>query len=79
MPGDQFMTVDEVASIPKLNQQTVRNMMDRGDLPFVRLGRRVRIKRADFDRFVERGYSGGRPSKPSPSIWEGEIPDPELR
>jgi excisionase family DNA binding protein len=54
---EEYMTVAEVAEILKLNQQTIRNMLDRGDLPFVRLGRRVRIKRSDFDRFVEQGYT----------------------
>ena len=67
----------EVAEILKLNQQTIRNMLDRGDLPFVRLGRRVRIKRSDFDQFMERGYVS-RPAPPPPSIWDGEVPDAEL-
>ena len=47
MPEETYLTVAEVAEILKLNQQTIRNMLDRGDLPFVRLGRRVRIKRSD--------------------------------
>ncbi len=76
-PEETYLTVAEVASILKLNQQTIRNMLDRGDLPFVRLGRRVRIKRSDFDQFVERGYVS-RPSPPAPSVWDGELPDPEL-
>jgi excisionase family DNA binding protein len=52
------MTVAEIAEILKLNQQTVRNWIDRGELPAVHVGRRVRIKRSDFDRLLEAGYTG---------------------
>ncbi len=71
------MTVAEVAETLKLNEQTVRNWIDPGKLPAVRLGRRVRVKRADFDRLVEGGYSGPSESRPVPSIWDGEVPTPE--
>ena len=70
------MTVAEVAETLKLNQQTVRNWIDAGKLPAVRLGRRVRVKRADFDRLVEEGYSGPQ-NPPSAGIWDGEVPPRE--
>jgi excisionase family DNA binding protein len=75
---DSFLTVAEVAEMLKLNQQTVRNWIDQGSLPAVRVGRRVRILRSDFDRLVEEGYrSGGsqadRGSEPSAEdFWSGE-------
>jgi hypothetical protein len=52
----------------------------RGTLPAVHIGRRVRIKRSDFDRLVEEGYGRGKPGPDgdTPSIWDGEIPLPEL-
>jgi excisionase family DNA binding protein len=74
-PPDEFMTVAEVASVLRLNQQTIRNWIDSGTMPAVRIGRRVRIKRSDFDRVVEAGYSGPKPSPPA-GIWEGEVPLP---
>ena len=81
-PPDAFMTVAEVAEILKLNQQTVRNWIDRGELAAIHVGRRVRIRRSDFDRLVEQGYSGGYPtiagSPPGESVWDGEIPPPDL-
>ena len=52
------MTVAEVAETLKLNQQTVRNWIDQGSLPALRVGRRVRIKRSDFERIVDENYSG---------------------
>jgi excisionase family DNA binding protein len=77
-PDEEFLTVAEVAEKLKLNQQTVRNWIDQGSLPALRVGRRVRIKRSDFDRILEQGYSGrGAPTAASPGpsaddFWGGE-------
>jgi excisionase family DNA binding protein len=82
---DSFLTVAEVAEKLKLNQQTVRNWIDQGSLPALRVGRRVRIRRSDFDRLVEENYSGAAATAPNlqrtPSaddFWGGEsvgLPD----
>src|SRR5947208_6648480 len=56
---DSFLTVAEVAQTLKLNQQTVRNWIDQGSLPAVRVGRRVRIRRSDFDRLLAENYTAG--------------------
>jgi excisionase family DNA binding protein len=85
---ESFLTVAEVAEWLKLNQQTVRNWIDQGSLPAVRVGRRVRIKRSDLDRILAEGYQGGAPAAlhadgPSADdFWGGEQvgvaePDPE--
>lgn len=75
-----MLTVAEVAERLKLNQQTVRNWIDQGSLPALRIGRRVRIKRSDFERILAEGYSGGRRSaaatatRPSAEgFWSGEV------
>jgi excisionase family DNA binding protein len=60
---ETFLTVAEVAERLKLNQQTVRNWIDQGSLPALRVGRRVRIKQSDFDRVIEQSYSGSPPSR----------------
>ena len=73
---DEFLTVAEIARILKLNQQTVRNWIDQGTLPALRVGRRVRVRRSDFDAFVEGGRTAPAPaSGPSPAqaFWEGEL------
>jgi excisionase family DNA binding protein len=57
---ETYLTVAEVAATLKLNQQTVRNWIDAGTLPALRVGRRVRIKQSDFDRILEESYSGAR-------------------
>jgi len=80
--GDEFLTVAEIARILKLNQQTVRNWIDQGSLPALRVGRRVRVRRSDFDALVERGRTAPAPSGPSPAqaFWEGELdPAPSVK
>lgn len=67
----------------KLNQQTVRNWIVAGKLPAHHIGRRVRVRRSDFDALLAAGYrvrgtgepAGGAEIK---TIWEGEVPVPRL-
>ncbi len=76
--GDDFLTVAEVAALLRLNQQTVRNWIDRGELPALRVGRRVRIRRADFHEMLERGYTGSPAANTgggfsAEDFWSGEL------
>ncbi|MGZ4299095.1 MAG: helix-turn-helix domain-containing protein [Solirubrobacteraceae bacterium] len=77
-PEETYLTVAEVAETLKLNQQTVRNWIDQGTLPALRVGRRVRIKRSDFERILEESYSAGaaasgrRPGPSADDFWGGE-------
>ena len=58
----------------KLNQQRIRNWIDSGYLPAIRIGRRVRVKRSDFDALLEASYTG---SKQTPAgVWGGDVPAP---
>ena len=77
---DSFLTVAEVAELLKLNQQTVRNWIDQGSLPALRVGRRVRIRRSDLERVLEAGATrtesssgaGGRGAPSAADFWGGE-------
>jgi excisionase family DNA binding protein len=76
---ESYLTVAEVATTLKLNQQTVRNWIDAGTLPALRVGRRVRIKRSDFERLLEQSYGGSpdrqsdtRPDPTGDDFWGGE-------
>lgn len=74
--GDEFLTVAEIAGILRLNQQTVRNWIDQGTLPALHVGRRVRIRRSDFEALLERGRTGtpAVPERsPAEAFWEGEL------
>lgn len=74
--GEEFLTVAEVAELLKLNQQTVRNWIDQGSLPALKVGRRVRIRRSDLERVLADGAMGGeKPSSEGPNaadFWGGE-------
>jgi excisionase family DNA binding protein len=82
--GEEFLTVAEVAELLKLNQQTVRNWIDQGFLPALKVGRRVRIRRSDLERVLQDGATrtgkaavGGGPS--AEDFWGGEpvgLPEP---
>lgn len=84
---ESFLTVAEVAGRLKLNQQTVRNWIDQGSLPALRVGRRVRIRQSDFDQIVSHSYrpTATAVAETGPSaadFWGGEPvgaaePDPE--
>lgn len=77
---EEYLTVAEIAERLKLNQQTLRNWIEQGQLPAVRIGRRVRIRRSDFERLVQEGYSGRGKTEtpaqtPGPSaedFWSGQ-------
>jgi excisionase family DNA binding protein len=61
---DEFLTVAEVAELLKLNQQTIRNMIDRGELGAVRVGqRRVRIRQSQLDAFLAAGETAPEPER----------------
>ena len=86
-PEESYLTVAEVAGMLKLNQQTVRNWIDQGSLPALRVGRRVRIKRSDFERVLAQSYTTGggastQDAGPSAAdFWGGEpigVVDPGL-
>lgn len=78
--ADSLLTVDDIARILKLNPQTVRNWITSGYLHAIRIGRNVRIPRAEFDRLLEESYTGNsRPPDAARSFWEGELhPEAEL-
>jgi excisionase family DNA binding protein len=61
---DELLTVAEVANLLRLNQQTVRNMIDRGELGAVRVGqRRVRIRQSQLDAFLAAGETAPVPER----------------
>jgi excisionase family DNA binding protein len=74
---DELMTVSEIATILKLNPQTIRNWIEAGTVPCVRLGqRRVRVFRSDFNQLIENSATGRRttPSAgPADGVWDGYV------
>jgi excisionase family DNA binding protein len=53
MEGRHFMTVDEVANTVALHPKVVRRAIDAGELKAFKLRSRIRIKRSDFNAWLE--------------------------
>lgn len=84
--NETFLTVMEVAETLKLNPQTVRNWIDRGELRAVRVGsRRVRIRQSDLDALLAQGETlplpskASTPSRPSSVVLYRGISSPQLQ
>jgi excisionase family DNA binding protein len=78
-PEETYLTVAEVAETLKLNQQTIRNWIDQGSLPAIRVGRRVRIRRSDFEQILRRSAASSSATDVEPTVgpsaadfWGGE-------
>jgi excisionase family DNA binding protein len=72
---DAFLTVAEVAETLKLNQQTVRNWIDRGELPAARLGqRRIRVRESDLQAFIDAGSRTAEPQPIAPDTAVNQAP-----
>jgi len=51
------MLIAEVAREARVSISSVRHWLHVGKLPFVRPGRRVMVRRENFERFIDRGGS----------------------
>lgn len=49
------LTSDQAAVVLQLKRRTIANMLDRGDLRGVKIGKEWRVSRAELLRFVEGG------------------------
>ncbi len=61
---ESFLTVADVAQLLQLSQQTIRTWIGAGKLPALHIGRLVRIRRSELERFIEGSYTSAR----SPSL-----------
>lgn len=60
---DEVLTIKEVAALLKLAEKTVYAMAQAGEIPAFKIRGQWRIKRAEFDRWIDaqpRGGEGGR-------------------
>jgi hypothetical protein len=55
-------------------QLVLKNWIDSGYLPAIRIGRRVRVKQSDFDALLEANYTGSK--QPPTGVWGGDVPAP---
>ena len=57
---ERLLTPGEVAEILQCSKATAYGLLQRGEITTIRIGRLVRVKRADLDIYIqkERGWSG---------------------
>ena len=65
-----LLTVPEVAAIFQVTAQTIRNWIDHGTLPAVRVGRAFRVRREDVDALLERASADSSSLATRRSLWE---------
>lgn len=49
---NELLVIKEVADILRMTPRTVRHLVDSGQIPAVRVGRSVRIRRADLEKIL---------------------------
>lgn len=55
-PGDELLTLRECEALTKRKVSTFRSDIRQGNIPHVRIGRLVRIRRSDLNRIVSQGF-----------------------
>jgi len=60
----ELLTIREVAREIKQAEVTLRQKIARREIGVVRIGRSVRIPRAELKRIIERGYIPPKPDRP---------------
>jgi excisionase family DNA binding protein len=60
------MTVHEVAEYLRLTDSTMYNYLKTGRLPSFKLGRYLRIRRADVEQFIAQQMQQSEPPQPPP-------------
>lgn len=51
---ERFLTVKDVSEITGIRETTIRAWIFQRKIPFVRIGRLVRIKQSDFNEWIGR-------------------------
>lgn len=51
--GESLLTVQDVADRLKVSESTVRRLIDQGAIPIVRIGRQIRIRPEDVEKYIK--------------------------
>lgn len=70
--AERLLTVPQVADEFQVTSQTIRNWIDAGTLPAIRMGRAFRLRRADVDALLDRGRTEGGPRASKRELWNAE-------
>ena len=56
-----LLSAEAVGELLSVSVRTVRRMIASGEIPIVRIGRAVRIRRVDIEALIGRNLTGGTP------------------
>lgn len=62
MSQEQSYTIEEVAQLLKVSKLTVYDLVKKGDLPVFRVGRQMRVDRADLQGYIQKRKTGNAAS-----------------
>jgi excisionase family DNA binding protein len=68
--GEPFLTAPEVAAKLHVTAQTIRNWIDQGTLPAIRVGRAFRVNPRDVDQLLARTNAAGAGRRSRRGVWE---------
>jgi excisionase family DNA binding protein len=69
LPSPQLLTVPQVAERFQVTAQTIRNWIDHGVLPAVRVGRAFRVRSEDVDALLERASAHSSSLATRRDVW----------
>ena len=67
--GTRLLTVNDIAQRLQISQSFAYALMQRGEIPTVRLGRAVRVRPQDLEDFISSSVQGGQ----LPGVLLGQI------
>lgn len=62
MSQEHSYTIEEVAQLLKVSKLTIYDLVKKGDLPVFRVGRQMRVDRADLQLYIQKGKTGAIPT-----------------
>lgn len=74
MSQEQSYTIEEVAQLLKVSKLTVYDLVKKGDLPVFRVGRQMRVDRADLQGYIQKRKTGNAASTPVGASQTKKLP-----
>jgi excisionase family DNA binding protein len=71
--ADQLLTVPQVADEMQVTAQTIRNWIEAGALPAVKVGRAYRVKRGDLDTLIARAQAESASLATRRDLWAPDM------
>ncbi len=73
MADDELLTVAEVAKIFRVTLQTIRNWIEWGKLPAVRVGRQFLVRREHIDALLDQAQADDGAHATARDVWDPTV------